>query len=282
VSTGIQTRVPTGPGGRRRPGPGQRVVRGIGEALVTVGLILLLFVFYQVYVTDWMSQGRQNAADSEMDARWSNARGELPPIPGKGMARLYIPALGADYRFIVIHGTTDADLAIGPGHYIGTELPGKPGNFAVAGHRVGKGAPFNDIDLVQACDAMVVETNTSWYVYRMLPKADQVANWAQTRSQNPKCAGVSPLGVGPGAAEYRDTAGQEIVDPSENDVIASVPHHLDSKIKPDKRAALITLTTCHPRFSDQQRLIVHGVLVKTWRKDVTQPNNTPPELKETQ
>jgi sortase A len=257
------------------------VVRGIGELLITLGAVLLLFVFYQVYVTDWLSSGKQNAADSEMDNRWRNARGELAPIPGKGLARLYIPALGADYRFTVIHGTTTADLEIGPGHYIGTALPGNPGNFAIAGHRVGKGAPFNDIDLIRSCDAMVVETNTSWYVYRMLPQRGEVANWAQRRSQNPKCAAVAPLG-GTVAPEYRDSVGQEIVSPLENSVIAPVPHHPESTLRKNRQASLLTLTTCHPRFSAQERLIVHGVLVKTWRKNVNQPNNKPPELKETQ
>lgn len=281
MSTGIQTRPQAGSGGSRPPGKAQRVVRGIGEVLITLGLVLLLFVFYQVYVTDWLSSGKQNAADTEMGDRWRNARGELPPIGGKGMARLYIPALGADYRFTIIHGTTDADLEIGPGHYVGTALPGQPGNFAVAGHRVGKGAPFNDVDLIQSCDAMLVETNTSWYVYRMLPRAEEVTTWAERRKGNPRCAAVSPLG-GRIAPEYRDSVGQEIVGPTENGVIAPVPHHPDSALPEDRRAALLTLTTCHPRFSDAQRLIVHGVLVKTWRKNINAPNTRPPELKETQ
>jgi sortase A len=43
----------------------------------------------------------------------------------------------------------------------------------------------------------------------------------------------------------------------------------------------MTLTTCHPRFSDKQRLIVHAVLVKQWAKDPAKPTFTPPELKET-
>jgi len=41
---------------------------------------------------------------------------------------------------------------------------------------------------------------------------------------------------------------------------------------------LITLTTCHPQFSDAQRMIIHGVLVKSYAKA---PGFLPPELKET-
>jgi sortase (surface protein transpeptidase) len=42
----------------------------------------------------------------------------------------------------------------------------------------------------------------------------------------------------------------------------------------------MTMTTCNPKFSDVQRLIVHAVLVKDWQKDPAHPNYTPPELKE--
>ena len=132
---------------------------------------------------------------------------------GQGIAKMFIPALGADYEFTIIEGTTQADLAIGPGHYTGTALPGQPGNFAVAGHRVGEGDPFNDIDLVQPCDAIVVETQSDWYVYRMLPMLNQRKNW--NPASNPLGYGrngeakVQPLG-----GEYAQTNGQEIVLPT--------------------------------------------------------------------
>lgn len=39
----------------------------------------------------------------------------------------------------------------------------------MAGHRVGKGAPFNDLGALEACDAVVVETKQEWVTYRVLP-----------------------------------------------------------------------------------------------------------------
>ncbi|MHA6795158.1 sortase domain-containing protein [Pseudonocardia bannensis] len=36
----------------------------------------------------------------------------------------------------------------GPGHYPQTALPGRPGNFAVAGHRIGRGATFGPADIL--------------------------------------------------------------------------------------------------------------------------------------
>jgi sortase (surface protein transpeptidase) len=257
------------------------VARGAGELLVTAGVIVLLFVVYQLYVTNLFSAHEQAKATGAMEQRWHNPRGtHFDLAEGKGIGKLYIPALGADYHFTIIQGTSESDLAIGPGHYTGTALPGQPGDFAVAGHRVGKGAPFNDLNLVKSCDAMVVETADYWYVYRMLPKAEQVDGWAAGRGRKRLCSGadggapVKPLG-----GKYSDTVGMEVVAPSAREVIAPVPHHPDVEVgKGDP--ALITLTTCTPKFSDAKRLILHGVLTAHYAKDPAHPNRVPRALKE--
>ncbi|SES48971.1 class E sortase [Actinokineospora terrae] len=269
-----------------RPDRVRTVVRGIGELLITAGLVVLLFVVYEVYVTDIVSAGKQREATSQLDTEWND---EAPAAPeqqrverfdglgeGAGFAKMHIPSFGADYSFTIIEGTTERSLEIGPGHYKGTAYPGEPGNFAVAGHRVGKGAPFNDIDLLGSCDAIVVETRFNWFVYRMLPKKDEVDGWAAGKGTDPRCQGVAPLG-GP----YTGLVGQQIVNPSQGTVIAPIPGQAGGAPSIGERATLMTLTTCHPRFSDRQRLIVHAVLVKQWAKDPTKPGETPPELKET-
>ena len=86
------------------------------------------------------------------------------PAPGGPIGRLYLPRLGLNW--ILVEGTTEAALAAGPGHYPGTAGPGQIGNMAVAGHReVGL---FADLDQVKAGDAVVIETRSRWYVYRIL------------------------------------------------------------------------------------------------------------------
>ena len=35
----------------------------------------------------------------------------------------------------VVSGTDDLSLQFGPGHYLGTNLPGSGGNVGIAGHR---------------------------------------------------------------------------------------------------------------------------------------------------
>ena len=57
------------------------------------------------------------------------------------VAQLTIPKIALNQY--VVSGTAASDLAMGPGHYVGTALPGQAGNVAIAGHRTTHGAPFN-------------------------------------------------------------------------------------------------------------------------------------------
>ncbi|SEP68292.1 LPXTG-site transpeptidase (sortase) family protein [Lentzea xinjiangensis] len=265
-----------------------KTVRGIGEALITLGLVVLLFVVYEVYVTDLLSAEKQEDATAALDSEWSsnvvtpppadpNRQSKLNLIEGKAFAKMYIPVFGNDWKFSVVEGTTDKHLEIGPGHYKDTAQPGEAGNFSIAGHRVGKGAPFNDLDLLESCNAIVVQTQTQWFVYRVLPMRNEVAGWAANpKAKEPACAGVAPLSTTLGDA-YAKTVGQEIVAPSQGEVIAPIPHQVNATVPPEKQARLLTLTTCHPRFSDKQRLIVHAIETKSYP---VADNFVPPEMTE--
>ncbi|WP_253886521.1 class E sortase [Actinokineospora diospyrosa] len=266
----------------RKASTGAVIVRSIGEAMVTLGIVVLLFVVYEVWVTDLMSAEKQEDVTVALDEQWQQPTVADPQrqqkfefADGEGMAKLYIPALGEDYHFTVVEGTSVEDLETGPGHYKKSALPGQPGNFAVAGHRVGKGAPFNDLDLLNACDAMVVETQSTWYVYRMLPTTDDAKNWA-AKSTNPHCAGVAPQ-----TGEYARAVGRQIVTPAQSEVVAPVPGNPAAKTPAEQRQKMITLTTCHPKFSNRQRMILHGVLVREQAKNPADLAAVPAELRET-
>ena len=284
---------PSAPPQKRTGGDVARtVLRGVGQTLITLGVVVLLFVVYEVYVTDLFGAQKQAEATSAIDQVWASAESEqtdtvvvqnpdqLVTDPrqrtpnyeaslGQGFAKMYVPAFGADYVFTIIEGTDPDDLYIGPGHYTVTQLPGQQGNFAVAGHRVSKGAPFNDLGLLASCDAIVVETQDDWFVYRVLPMAEETATWADTPRAH--CDGV---GVQTGA--YDGVYGREITVPSDYAQVLPVPH-VNSTAVPADAERLITLTTCHPQFSDAERMIIHGVLVKSYAKS---PGFLPPELGE--
>ena len=81
----------------------------------------------------------------------------------------------------------------------------------------------------------MIRTKTYWYTYRVLGDA---------RTKDPPAAGR--LGI----------PGLQIVSPAHVDVIAPVPGR--DGAEPTQR--LLTLTTCHPKFSARQRLVIHAQL----------------------
>jgi sortase A len=231
--------------------PGDKVrfvLRGIGQTLITLGLVVLLFVVYEVWVTNIFAAHEQAKVTQALKKQWAQGKDPLLPLPGQadptiplgtGIAVLYIPRLGADYHFTIVQGSVvpnDSQLEEGPAHYKNTALPGEVGNFAVAGHRVGKGEPFLNMDKLRAGDAVIVETKTAWYVYRVKGHPD---------GSDPQDS-RDPDGV----------PGREIVDPSDGNVLLPVPNHPGKK--PTER--LMTMTTCHPKFTAAKRMIVYSVL----------------------
>lgn len=259
------------------------IVRVVGELMITFGLVLLLFVFYTVYVTDWFTARQQHAAAERMHDRWQEQQAEQPsggvipepppPANGTGFAQLHLPSLGP-VNFTVLEGTDTETLQRGPGHYAGTQWPGEVGNFAVAGHRIGRGAPFNDLNELRSCDPIVVETATHWYVYRVLPLPGEQQGW-NGHGGDPRCTGVAPM-----AGPYEEVSGRRIVSPGRAEVIDPVPGAPVPEVLPPNASRLITLTTCHPEFSARQRMIVHGVLTTEYPKIAGRGELRPAELEE--
>lgn len=277
---------------------GRTILRGLGQTFLTVGVVILLFVVYEVWITDLFGEQKQAAATTAIDERWAQVQAQeqetvestsvvvvddpaqlvtdprtrtpqYQTLTGQGFAKIHVPSFGADYAFTVVEGTDPDDLYIGPGHYPDSQMPGQPGNFAVAGHRVSKGSPFNDLNLLNACDAVIIETQDDWFVYRVLPMADQQAGWDP--STNPRCAGVSVPG-----GEYGNLPGRIITTPSDYAQVLPVPGVNSGTVPPDA-LRLITLTTCHPQFSDAERMIIHGELITSYAKS---DGFLPPEMQE--
>jgi sortase A len=223
-------------------------LRGIGQTLITGGLVVLLFVVYEVYVTTWFTDREQTKLTHELASEWANGGGLLK-LPngqiaqlkaGQGIANIYIPRLGRSYAWTIVQGTDAADLAKGPGHYTNSALPGAIGNFAVAGHRVGKGEPFLNLDHLRPGDAVIIQTATTWYVYDVLGDKS-----------------TGNLGAQNVVDAAGDTIpGRQIITPGDGQVLDSVPDHLGAI----PTEALMTMTTCHPKFTASHRMIVYATL----------------------
>ncbi|MCL3860779.1 class E sortase [Actinotalea sp. K2] len=218
---------------RRRVDPVQVVLGGVGELLITVGLLLGLFVVWQLWWTDVVAGRLQDevVADLGWDVPAAEpvvgdpARRDAPPVlpaPAQGVtfATLVVPRWGPDYERPVTEGVGRAAVldTLGIGHYPGTAMPGEVGNFSLAGHRVTYNKPFHLVEELEPGDALVVRTEEVWYVYTV----------TETR----------------------------VVLPEQVEVIAPSPGRPDAA----PQEAMITLTTCHPMFSARERFVVHGVL----------------------
>ncbi len=216
-----------------------KVLGGVGRLLIWAGVIILLFVAYQLWGTNLAEARAQDDLEDDFralvdetpapDRTTSSTTAPStstttsttttttttipdadvpPPEPGEPIAQIRIPAIGVDK--IVVEGIGRSDLRKGPGHYPQSPLPGQSGNAAIAGHRTTYGAPFHRVDELEPGDEIIVTTVQGEFFY--------------------------------------EVAGQEIVSPSEVSVLE------------DKGDDRLTLTSCHPKYSARQRIIVTAML----------------------
>jgi sortase A len=143
---------------------------------------------------------------------------------GQGLTRLEIPKL--DVKVLVVEGTTPAALKAGAGHYTTSPLPGEAGNVAIAGHRTTYGRPFNRIDEMRKDDIVYLDTPFERFEYRVMA----TFNGTPSGGGNPRAVSPEDYGV--------------VAKPS------------------DPSAHWLTLTTCHPKGSAKQRLILRLKLAR--------------------
>lgn len=154
-------------------------VRWTGEIVITLGVILALFVVYLLWWTGVETAGAQRDLSAELARSASSTAAGAPsngahidpppPIPavGKPYLRIESAVLGEGWSWVVVEGVDLPQLALGPGHYPGTAGPGEVGNFAVAGHRAGHAAPFEDLDRLKPGDVVKFSVGDDHWAYRV-------------------------------------------------------------------------------------------------------------------
>ncbi|MDQ0832189.1 sortase A [Streptomyces achromogenes] len=211
----------------RKPSPAVVASRAVGEVFITTGVLMLLFVTYQLWWTNVRAHAQADREASSLQDDW--ASGKRAPgafSPGQGFAILHIPKL--DVVVPIAEGVSNKKVLDKGmvGHYgeapLATAMPdAKTGNFGLAGHRNTHGEPFRYINRLQAGDAIVVETQNEYFVYKM-------------------------------------TSTLPVTAPSNTSVLDPVPP--GSGLTGPGR--YITLTTCTPEFTSKYRLIVWGKMVE--------------------
>ncbi|NMH91661.1 hypothetical protein HF519_08705 [Pseudonocardia bannensis] len=101
-------------------GSGPAIVRALGGALITLGVVALLLAGYELYGSARITryEQRQAAADLDQYRRTgpepAGAQAE-PPAPRQPFARIYIPRFGPDWSFTIAEGVGQDVLAAVPG-----------------------------------------------------------------------------------------------------------------------------------------------------------------------
>lgn len=232
-----------------KPRPKLSVVGVLGELLITAGVVVLMFLGWQIWINDKIVGNEQQHQAAEVSQEWDKGEGLAPapvdrPDPGppptmaapgnaEVIANVIIPRLGADWVRTLRQGIGVHDvLNQGLGHYPDTQMPGEVGNFAIAGHRTGWGAPLEGIVNLEVGDSIYIETPDGWYRY-----------------------------------VYRS---HEFVMPTGVEVLEAVPQLPDGT--PTDR--IITITSCNPPLTAAERIISYGVY-DTWYPRAGGP---PPEI----
>lgn len=227
-----------------------------GEVFVLVGLLVIMFVFYQLVFTNVVAARDQASEVAGIRDTWSqeSSDDEGSPIATGTMGIITSSKLGGEYP--LLKGTEQSTLAKGPGVYEDSARFGSKGNVGIAAHRDGWNAPFSNVDTLNVCDNLRIEDRSSIYTYTVISHADDPD--ARTK-QNKNCLGDDIAQV-LDSEQYKDLSGQSIVDPSYGRVVWQVPGKSDSP--DDASLPLLTLTSCHPHWSNEQRIIVHAVLTE--------------------
>jgi len=96
----------------------------------------------------------------------TRSRSVVPVVPHGVLGLIQIPGIHLDLAFV--QGVDPDSLALGPGHYPQSSLPGARGNVAIAGHRTTHGAPFWSLNEIRPGDPIVLVTTSGRFEYRVV------------------------------------------------------------------------------------------------------------------
>ena len=238
---------------RHKSRPRLSAVGIIGEVLITAGVLVLAFLGWQLWWNDMIMAGQQSKAAAEISQTWidderssrdqaadtpqtTDPRESAPadfgdpvvreaPPSAQSFAVLYVPRFGADYHRSIAEGI---------------------GNNVLNSSRSGIGH-YPDTQMPGEAGNFALAAHRSangggMHLINELQLGDAI--YVQTAD-------------GYYTYRFRDL---EYVAPTAVDVIAPVPHNPD--VAPVDR--FITLTSCNPLLSTDERIIAYGVL-EAWQ-----------------
>lgn len=228
------------------------VVGILGELLITAGVLVLMFLGWQLWLQDILVGNQLHQQATQQTREWdrkaatapTTGSGAIPVSTAPGNAQVFAYLLvprwnqpgQADYYRPIAQGIGVADVLnkYHLGHYPTTQMPGEVGNFAIASHRSAYGGNLHLIHQLHVGDHIFVETQDGWYQYSFR-----------------NLEYVQPTGVG-------------VLDP-----VPQTPG-----VQPTDR--VITLTSCNPFYSTAERIIAYGMFDKFYPRTPGQPGGGAP------
>ena len=189
----VQRLAPTlksGGAARRRGRVARRSARILGSVLVAAGILTLVWVVvvwrWQDPFTAIYTHFEQARLSSSYDRRAAEFHPRLTPAErasprrsvaaeariyarslhrGDPVGRLRIGRLGLN--MVIVQGTDHSTLKRGPGHYLGSALPGQGHLIYIAGHRTTYLAPFAYINDIRVGDYVRIDVPYGRFTYRV-------------------------------------------------------------------------------------------------------------------
>jgi sortase A len=207
----------------------RRAVGWAGELVITLGLLLLLFAAWQLWWTDVVSDRAASQAVATLEDEFSHAPGTGGVLPASGIP----PGIGEDGAFAIVRIPR-----FGPDYARPlVEGTGRPVLALGLGHYAGTAGPG------QVGNFAIAGHRTTYG--RPFHDVDRLRDGDRVVVETQATVHV-----------YEVTS-REVVRPGDVAVIAPVPGGRGGT----PTQALITLTSCHPKYSATERFIVHGHLV---------------------
>jgi len=240
------------------------LVGGIGKTLITLGLLMFAFVGYQLWGTGIQTARAQSSLESQFEDMMQSTT-SVATITTTTM-------VATDSTLLPPESTVASTVPIAP------DMPPIPNGDVVARLRI----PKIDLDWFVVQGVGIDDLKNGPGHFRETPMPGQLGNAAIAGHRTTHGAPFGDLDElqpgdlitvemanGAGLFTYSVT-GTIIVSPSE---YAAVIPTIDPTI------ANLTLATCHPEYTSQQRMIVQSVLVPEQSGQVFAPplNTLPPE-----
>lgn len=182
----------------------------IGELLFVSGLIVVGYLFWQPWYTGTVVAAEQVRLSSETSAMLraeaaeegeagEDWQGETPVAQQAGddevFGVLYVPAFDPTFQNRIAEGVSTWGVLNnsenGVGRYSNTQMPGEPGNFALAAHRSGAfTTPFREVMNLRLGDPIFIETKEGWYIYRFRSLEYVLPNESDVLFPFPRLEGV--------------------------------------------------------------------------------------------